>query len=66
MSNEEAKKTLQAVGGLFFMVKMSAISNGDPSDIVDKLLTDYLVAVEVASAALDAMDTQLKIEEKGE
>lgn len=65
MSGEEAKNTLEAVGGLLMLIKATCLPADNPGQF-EKLLNDYHKAVEVAKDAIDIMDDKLKIEGKGD
>lgn len=65
MSGEEAKNTLEAVGGLLVLIEATCLP-ADDSGQFKKLFDDYHKAVEVAKDAIDIMDDKLKIEGKGD
>ena len=65
MSGEEAKRTLEAVGGLLIFIKAACLREND-SEQLEKLFDDYNTAVEVAKDAIDIMDDKLSIEDKGD
>lgn len=65
MSGEEAKRTLEAVGGLLILIEATCL----PADIgeqLKQLFNDYHKAVEVAKDAINIMDDRINIENKGE
>lgn len=62
MSGEEAKRTLDAVSGLLFLVNIG--ENATPE--LKNLIKRYYTAVEMAKEALDIMDRDIKIENRGE
>ena len=65
MSGEEAKKTLEAIGGLLVFIEATCLRANDSVEL-RKLLGDYHEAVEVAKDAIDIMDDKLKIEGTGD
>lgn len=65
MSGEEAKNTLEAVGGLLVLIEATCLPENDQGQF-KKLFDDYHKAVEVAKDAIDIMDDKLKIEDEGD
>lgn len=65
MSGEEAKKTLDAVGGLLILIEATCLP-ADNGEQFKQLFDDYHRAVEVAKDAIDIMDDRLNIESKGD
>lgn len=65
MPGEEAKKTLEAVGGLLVLIEATCLREND-SEQLKQLFDDYNIAVEVAEDAIDIMDDKLSIEDKGD
>lgn len=65
MSGKEAKKTLEAVNGLFVLIEVSCLT-ADNAEQFKQLFNDYRKAVEVAKDAIDIMDNKLNIESKGD
>lgn len=65
MSGEEAKKTLEAVGGLLVLIEATCLTS-DNSEQLKQLFDDYHKAVEVAKDAIDIMDDKLNIECEGD
>lgn len=66
MSGEEAKSTLEAVGGLLVLIEATCLPADDDSRQFRQLFNNYHKAVEVAKDAIDIMDDKLKIEGKGD
>ena len=64
MSGEEAKNTLDAVGGLLVLIEATCLPKDDRQ--FKQLFDDYHKAVEVAKDAIDIMDDKLSIEDKGD
>lgn len=64
MSGKEAKETLEAIGGLLFLLRATC----KPDDLknLNDLFDEYNKAVTVAKDAIDIMDHKLDIESKGE
>lgn len=60
MSGEEAKKTLDAVGGLLVLIEATCLPE------FKQLFDDYHKAVEVAKDAINIMDDKINIENRGE
>ena len=65
MSGEEAKNTLEAVGGLLVLIEATCLP-ADGAGQFKQLFDDYHKAVEVAEDAIDIMDDRLNIEGKGD
>ena len=65
MSGEEAKNTLDAVGGLLVLIEATCLPAGDSGQF-KRLFDDYHKAVEVAKDAINIMDNRLDIEGKGD
>lgn len=65
MSGDEAKKTLEAVGGLLVLIQLTCMPGNDNGQFKE-LFDDYHKAVEVAKEAIDIMDNKLSIESKGD
>ena len=65
MSGEEAKNTLEAVGGLLALIEATCLPENDSGQF-KRLFNDYHKAVEVAKDAIDIMDNRLDIENKGD
>lgn len=66
MSGEEAKKTLDAVGGLLVLIGATCLPADNNGQQFKQLFDDYHEAVKVAKDAIDIMDDKLNIEGKGE
>lgn len=66
MSGEEAKRTLDAVGGLLILIEATCLPAGDNGQEFKHLFDDYHKAVEVAKDAINIMDDRINIENKGE
>ena len=64
MSGKEAKETLEAIGGLLFLIRATCL-NDDSKNLSD-LFDKYDEAVTVAKDAINIMDHKLDIENKGE
>ena len=65
MSGEEAKKTLEAVGGLLILMDVTCLHADDSEkSVIKELFYNYYKAVEVAKDAIDIMDNKLSIENK--
>lgn len=65
MSGEEAKMTLEAIGGLLTLIEATCLTEDNDGQF-KPLFNDYHKAVEVAKDAIDIMDDKLKIESKGD
>lgn len=65
MSGKEAKETLEAIGGLLFLIRATCLKTDDSKQL-EKLFDKYDEAVTVAKDAIDIMDHRLDIENKGE
>ena len=65
MSGEEAKKTLEAVGGFLFLIRATCLPK-DGSRQFEELFDRYDEAVRIAKDAIDIMDDRINIENKGE
>lgn len=65
MSGEEAKMTLEAVGGLLVLIEATCLPANDSGQF-KQLFNDYHEAVKVAKDAIDIMDNKLSIESKGD
>lgn len=63
MSGKEAKETLEAIGGLLFLIRATCLKNDDSKKLSD-LFDKYDEAVTVAKDAIDIMDHKLSIEDK--
>lgn len=66
MSGEEAKRTLDAVGGLLILIEATCLPAGDNGQEFKHLFDDYHKAVEVAKDAINIMDDKINIENRGE
>ena len=66
MSREEAKKTLEAVGGLLVLIGATCLPADNDGRQFKQLFNDYHEAVKVAKDAIDIMDHKLDIESKGD
>lgn len=65
MSGEEAKNTLEAIGGLLVLIEATCLPEDDHWQF-KQLFNDYHKAVEIAKDAIDIMDDKLNIESNGE
>ena len=65
MSGEEAKMTLEAVGGLLTLIEATCLTE-DNAGQFKPLFNDYHKAVEVAKDAINIMDNKLNIENNGD
>lgn len=65
MSGEEAKNTLEAIGGLLVLIEATCLPANDQGQF-KKLFDDYHKAVEVAKDAINIMDDKINIENRGE
>lgn len=65
MSGDEAKKTLEAVGGLLVLIEATCLPADNPGQF-KQLFNDYHKAVEVAKDAINLMDNKLSIESEGD
>ncbi len=66
MSGEEAKRTLDAVGGLLVLIGATCLPEDDNGRQIKKLFNDYQEAVGVAKDAINIMDDKINIENRGE
>lgn len=66
MSGEEAKKTLDAVGGLLVLIEATCLPADGNGQQFKQLFDDYHKAVEVAKDAINIMDDKINIENRGE
>jgi len=64
MSGKEAKETLEAIGGLLFLIQATCLT--DETKNLNSLFEKYDEAVKVAKDAIDIMDNKIDIQSKEE
>jgi len=66
MSGEEAKRTLDAVGGFLVLIGVTCLPEDNNGRQIKQLFNDYQEAVAVAKDAINIMDDKINIENRGE